>query len=202
MTELKKWKTNSSEYLVNDRWLKLRADSCTTPEGHTIEPFYVFEYSDWANCFVIDENLNVIMVKHYRHGVDKYIPELVSGGLEASDASPEDGIKRELTEEIGYVGGEVYQTGVSYPNPANHTNKVFSFIAFGGKCVQEQQLEKGESLQIMKIPLKNFMKAIEDKSSGTIYQSMHLASIFFALNFIKVSQLPELRELKKLLVEI
>jgi ADP-ribose pyrophosphatase len=196
--DLKKWQTNSSQYLVNDRWLKLRADSCTTPDGHTIEPFYVLEYPDWANCFVVDDNMDVIMVKHYRHGVDEYIPELVSGGLETNDSSPEEGIKRELEEEIGYVGGEVYQTGVSYPNPASQTNKVHSFIAIGGSCKQEQKLEKGENLHIVKIPLKDLVKAIEDKNSGIIYQSMHLATIFFALSFFKDSQLPAIQKLKKL----
>jgi ADP-ribose pyrophosphatase YjhB (NUDIX family) len=196
--ELKKWKTNSSKYLVNDRWLKLRADSCTTPEGHIIEPFYILEYSDWVNCFVVDDNHDVVMVKHYRHGIGEYIPELVSGGLEKSDSSPTEGIKRELEEELGYVGGEVYQTGVSYPNPASQPNKVYSFIAVGGSCKQEQKLEKGENLQIMKFPLKNLTGMLEDKSSGIIYPSMNLASIFLALNFIKNSDLPGLQELKKL----
>lgn len=198
-TELKKWQTNSSKYLVNDRWLKLRADSCTTPDGHTIEPFYVLEYPDWANCFVMDNNYDVIMVKHYRHGVDEYIPELVSGRLETGDASPEAGMKRELEEELGYVGGEVYQTGVSYPNPASQTNKVYSFIAFGGSRQKAQQLEAGESLQIIKVPLKDLVKMIEDKSSGVIYQSMHLTSIFFALNFIKQAEETVPQELKKLI---
>jgi 8-oxo-dGTP pyrophosphatase MutT (NUDIX family) len=195
--DLEKWQTNSSKYLVNDRWLKLRADSCTTPDGHAIEPFYVLEYPDWANCFVIEDNNDVIMVKHYRHGVDEYIPELVSGGLEKSDTSPEEGMKRELEEEIGYVAGQVHETGVSYPNPASQTNKVHSFIAFGGSCKQEQKLEKGENLHIMKVPLKDLVKMLEDKNSGVIYQSMHLTSIFFALNFIKGSQLPEMQEMKK-----
>lgn len=196
-SDLKKWQTNSSEYLVNDRWLKLRADSCTTPDGHTIEPFYVLEYPDWANCFVVDENNDVIMVKHYRHGVDEYIPELVSGGLETKDGTPEDGIRRELEEELGYVGGEVYQTGVSYPNPASQTNKVYSFIALGGSCKQEQKLEKGENLFIVKMTLKDLVAAIENKDSGVIYQSMHLATIFFALNFIKESSSEIVQELKK-----
>lgn len=156
MTEptLEKWQTNNSKYLVNDRWLRLRADSCTTPDGHSIEPYYVFEYSDWVNCFVIDDNNDVLMLKQYRHGANEYLLELVSGGLEGHDASPEEGIRRELEEELGYVGGEMHQLGTSYPNPANHTNKVYSFIAIGGSCKQAQKLEKGENLQTTKISLE------------------------------------------------
>lgn len=44
------------------------------------------------------------MVKHYRHGVDEFVLELVSGGIEESDDSPTEGMRRELAEEIGYTG--------------------------------------------------------------------------------------------------
>ena len=191
---LQKWKTNSSKYLVDDRYLKLRLDSCTTPDGHTIEPFYVFEYPDWANCFVIDDNLDVIMVNHYRHGVDEYIPELVSGGLETVDADPTEGMRRELAEEIGHVGGKVLHIGTSYPNPSSHTNKVHSFIAIGGSCAQEQQLEEGESLQVMKLSFEDFLKLLDD--TQITLQSTHLAAIYFALDFIKKSNDPELQDIR------
>lgn len=194
--DLEKWTTDSSEYLVHDRWLKLRIDSCTTPDGHKIEPFYIFEYPDWANCVVIDDSQNIILVNQYRHGVDKYILELVSGGLEPNDVSPEDGMKRELKEEIGYVGGNIYRTGSSYPNPSSQTNKVYSFIAVGGNCKLTQTLEKGETLDVVKMPLKEFVHMLTDSNSGNIFQSLHLAAVFFALNFIKESDTPEVQALK------
>ena len=201
MTEsnLKKWQTNSSKYIVNDRWLKLRADSCATPDGHIIEPFYVFEYSDWVNCFVVDDNNDVLMVLHYRHGIEEYLPELVSDGVEESDISPEEGIRRELEEELGYTGGEIHHIGTNYPNPANHTNKVHSFIAIGGRCTQTQKLEKGEDLHIIKVPFKKLANEIESRTLTTPYQSMHLLAMFLALKFIRHSQLKSVQKLKMLL---
>ena len=198
-SDLKKWKTTNSQYLVDDNYLKLRLDSCTTADGHVIDPYYVFEYPDWANCFVIDDNLNVIMVNHYRHGVDKYIPELVSGGIETTDTDPTEGMRRELEEEIGYTGGVIEKIGVSYANPASHTNKVHSFIAYGGSCNQQQQLEKGESLQIMKLSFQDFIKLVNNPEN--IFQSNHLAAIYFALNFIKKSNISALKHIKSLLLE-
>ena len=197
--DLKKWKKNSSSYSVEDRWFKLRADSYTTPEGHVIEPYYILEFPDWANCFVIDDSQDVVMVRHYRPGADTYIPELISGELEAHDGTPEEGIKRELEEEAGYVGGTIQQIGVSYPNPGRQDNKVFSFIAFGGSCANEQKLEKGESLQVMKVPFKDLAAMLQNNDAGVVYQSMHIATIYFALNFIKHSDAPEMRALKQYL---
>lgn len=201
LDDLKKWKTTSSSYIVNDRWLKLRADACVTPEGRTLDPFYIFEYNDWVNCVVIDEGGNVVMVKQYRHGAQEYVLEIVAGGIEDHDASPEVAIKRELSEEIGYVGGGIYQTGISYANPANQTNKVYSFLAVGGHCGKEQQLEAGENLYIEQQSFQEFVKSAQDQGS-TMYQGLHLASIFFALNYIRRndSTSSQINELKKLLV--
>lgn len=200
-SDLPKWETNSSEYLVNDRWIKLRADSCTTPDGHVIEPYYVLEYSDWAACFVIDENLDVLMINNYRQGAGRYVTEFVSGVIEVSDDSELEGMKRELEEEIGYTGGQIHKIGLSYPNPSNQTNKLHSFFAVGGAITQEHQREKGETMETVRIPLRNAIAMMQNPDSDTLYQSMHLATLFMALSFIKRSDLPELQEIKDVLGE-
>src|SRR6185437_1299482 len=97
------WTIDSSEYVVNDRFMKLRADACTTPQGGKVGRYYVLELADWVNCIAIDEEDNVIMLNHYRHGVQKYISEFIGGGIEASDPSPMDAAKREMEEEVGYT---------------------------------------------------------------------------------------------------
>ena len=193
---MEKWQTVDSKVLVEDRWIKLRADTCVTPEGHTIAPFYVLEYSDWANCLVLDDNNDVITVKHYRHGIDDFVPELVSGGVEEGESRIE-GMKRELAEELGYTGGELYQTGISYANPASHNNKVYSFIAVGGRCDAEQKLEAGEHLEIQKLSFKDFVERFG--GPDMISQSLHLTAAFFAMRFIKNSDLDSLQDLKKFL---
>lgn len=200
-SDLPKWKTNSSEYLVKDHWIALRADSCTTPAGHTIEPYYVLEYPDWAACFVIDENLDVLMINNYRQGAGKYITEFVAGGIEPNDTSEHEGIRRELEEEIGYTGGQVHKVGVSYANPGMQTNKLHSFFAFGGAITQEHQREKGETMETLRLPLREAIAMMQDPNPATPFQSYHLTTLFMALNFIKRSDIAELQEIKDVLGE-
>lgn len=200
-SDLPKWKTNSSEYLVKDRWMTLRADSCITPDGHTIEPYYVLELPDWATCFVIDENLDVLMINNYRHGAGEYVTEFVSGIIETDDTSELEGMRRELEEEIGYTGGQIHKVGISYANPSNQTNKLHSFFAFGGAITKPHQREKDETMQTVRVPLRDAIAMLQDTTSGTLYQSYHLAALSMALNFIKQSDIAELQEIKDILGE-
>lgn len=196
---MKKWTIQTSEYLVSDRWLKLRVDSCLSQEGKLIEPFYILEYKDWVNCLVIDRDLNVLLVRHYRHGVQNEILEIIGGAVEKSDSSIKSGIKRELEEELGYVGGEIFQTGISYSNPASQTNKVYSFLAVGGSIKVEQTLEEGENLTIEKIKFIDFFELLDKDEE--IFQSMHIANIFFAFTFIKKNDSIALSALKEMLLQ-
>lgn len=180
--ELKKWEIKSSTYLVNDRWMKLRADTCITPTGHEISPFYVIEYGEWVNCLVLSDNDEVTLLRHYRHGIDDYVLEIV-GGLVDEGEAPEITVRRELEEELGLKNATILQTGVCYPNPQIQTNRTHCFIALGGTFDGNREDEPGADFQIVKMPFDELIKIIETQSETM--QSLHLTSIFFALNFLK-----------------
>ena len=189
------WTIDNSEYIVNDRFLKLRRDSCTTPQGGKVGTYYVLELGDWVNCIAIDGDDNVMMLRHYRHGVQKYIMEFIGGGMEKTDTSPEFAAKRELEEEAGYTGGTLHHAGTSYPNPANHTNQVHTFLAVGGEVSQEQDLEVGETITVEKIPFKTVIEEMSKPDS--IYPAIYITALFHVMNFIRTSNDPTLEHLKK-----
>lgn len=188
------WTIDGSEYIVNDRFLKLRRDSCTTPAGGKVDTYYVLELKDWVNCIVIDDEDNVIMLRHYRHGIQKYIMEFTGGNMEDGE-SPEEAAKREVEEETGYTGGSIFYAGTSYPNPANHTNQVHTFLAVGGKISQDQNLEVGETIHIEKMPFKTVVEEMSKQVS--VYPAIYIAALFHAMNFIRNSNKPELQHLKQ-----
>ena len=195
--DLPVWVIDSSEYIIDDRFLKLRADNCTTPQGGKVNTYYVHEYSDWVNCIAINEEDNAIMLRHYRHGVQKYVMEFIAGGIEAGE-SPEAAAQRELQEETGYTGGSIFHVGSSYVNPANHTNQVHTYLAVGGKITHAQNLEVGETIHVEKVPFK---AVIEEMSKlDSVYPALYLTALFHAINFIRASDDPAVRHLKKYII--
>ncbi|WP_341528379.1 NUDIX hydrolase [Nostoc sp. UHCC 0302] len=172
------WTLLSSKYLVQDRWLSLRADTCQMPNGLIVEPFYVLEYSTWVNIVAITKNQEVVLVKQYRHGIQKTVLELPGGSMDSQDNSPLEAAKRELLEESGYTSSNFVETGIISPNSATHNNLIHCFLATDVELVADLKLDITEEIEVLLLPLEELIKNID---SGIILQAFHISSLFFAL---------------------
>jgi ADP-ribose pyrophosphatase len=172
------WKVLDSTYIVKDRWLSLRSDICRMPDGRTIAPYYVFEYPAWVNVVALTEGGKVVLVRQYRHGLQRTLIELPCGCVEARDASPLAAAKRELLEESGYTSERFIETGLLSANPATHTNMTHCFLATNVRQIAEPALDDTEQIEVMLTPLE---EVIERTNNGGFLQALHISSLFFAL---------------------
>jgi hypothetical protein len=83
------WQLVQSTFLLQDRWLSLRADTCQLPNGHMVSPYYVLEYPSWVNVVALTQDDHIVLVRQYRHGIRQTVVELPAGTVEPSDASPQ-----------------------------------------------------------------------------------------------------------------
>jgi len=173
-----KWKILSSEYLFNDLWFKVRKDICETNEGKIINPYYVYEFPEWATAFALTEDNKVIMVRQYRHPVGKVIIELPGGCVDDTDKDLQTAIARELLEETGYSFTSYESLGKISPNPSTNTNWMHMFLAKGGKKVSEQNLDHNEEIIVELYSLEE-LKSLVRKNE--IVQAMHVTCILYAL---------------------
>ncbi|GAA6618265.1 NUDIX hydrolase [Scytonema sp. NUACC26] len=179
------WKTLESRYIHSDKWLTLRADRCLTPEGYTIDPYYVIEAKEWVNIFAINKQYEVLITRQYRHGAGVVCYELPCGEVEETDMSVVEAAKRELFEETGCEAARIELVGSSFANPARQTNRVHSFICYDTTTVREPSPDDNEVLDFQFIAIDELFKLIED---GTFSQSLHLASVFLALRRMKATE--------------
>ncbi len=172
------WQVTKSDYVLQDRWITVRADTCTTPAGHIIEPYYVLEYPVWVNVVALTADDQVILVRQYRHGLGTTILGLPSGTVEPSDPSPLEAGKRELCEETGYLSDDVIETGTLSANPATHTNLTHCYLATNVQLIGQPVHDETERVEVVPVSLQT---AFDYAVKGELPQSLHVSSLFLAL---------------------
>ena len=179
-----KWKILSSEYLFNDLWFKVRKDICESPQGKIINPYYVYEFPEWATAFALTEDNKVIMVKQYRHPVEEVCLELPGGCVDATDNNYQAAIARELLEETGYTFSSYESLGKISANPSTNTNWMHMFLAKGGVKISEQKLDYNEEIIVELYSIDELKQLVRENK---IIQAMHVTCILYALE--KLGQL-------------
>lgn len=172
------WKTLSSTYLLKDTWATIRKDACMLPNGKIINPYYVYEFPDWVTAFALTKDGKVILEKQYRHALGRTDIETPGGCIDATDASPEAAIQRELLEETGYQFTHFQKLGVTSANPSTNNNIMHLFLATGGEKVAAQNFDSGEDLEVFLADIAEIKQMIR---ANKIIQSMHITCIMLAL---------------------
>lgn len=169
------WKTLNSSYLIRRKYLTVRKDQVELPSGYQINDYFVLEYPDWVSVIGLTKDEQFIMVRQYRHGLQKTSYELCAGVHDAADEDYLATAKREMLEETGYGNGEWEAWLTCSPNPGTHTNMSITFLATNLELVQEQQLEAGEDITVH---LFNKAEIKELLMKNEIAQAMHAAPLW------------------------
>ncbi|MFM7610485.1 MAG: NUDIX hydrolase, partial [Alphaproteobacteria bacterium] len=142
------WRVAASRLIHADRWIRLRADSCITPEGAVLDPYYVLEYADWVHVVAVTDDDRLVVNHQYRHGAGCVHLELPGGVMDAADAGPVEAAARELREETGFAAREFRSVVSLSPNSATHTNRIHIVLAEGAYADGAQSLDAGEEIAV------------------------------------------------------
>jgi len=179
---LKPWRIVKSSVSWQDRWLKVRTDSCLTDSGRTIEPYHVIEYPPWITVIALTPDRQMVLVRQYRHGAKEIVTEIPCGVVDQSDPSPAHAAARELAEETGYEGDPPRLTGSFYANPANQNNMVSSFLITNARRTKKQMLDPNEEIEVVLMNLRDFLRSA---IIGEIkLQGMHNSALLLALPYL------------------
>jgi ADP-ribose pyrophosphatase len=173
-----KWQILSSEYLFSDLWFKVRKDVCKTPQGKIVDPYYVYEFTEWVAAVPVTEDGKIVMIKQYRHGLGETCIEFPGGCVDDTDANFEEAVKRELVEETGYTFSSCKYLGKISPNPSTNNNLMHMFLATGGKKTSGQSLDHNEEIEIELFTVEEVKQLIRENK---IVQSMHVTCFLYAL---------------------
>lgn len=172
-----KWKVISSEYLYkHEPYIILRKDVCSQPNGKIVPAYYVAELPLSVTIFPVVDN-KIMMVKQYRHPLEKVLWEL-PGGFAEKDESPDKAAIRELKEETGYLFTSVIYLGKTAANPGILNNYTHMFIAAGNYEKTGEQFDENEDIEI---GFFSFEELHEMVKRNEIVQSLNLNAILLGL---------------------
>lgn len=178
---IKPWKILSSEYLVQDRWMVLRADKCELPNGVVLDKYYVREINDFVHVVPINEKGEILIVKQYRHG-PQIISTEIPGGVVDPGEEPIEAAKRELLEETGCVADRLEAVPPLYTNPARNTNRAHTFIAHNAQIVQPPQQESTEHIEFEFVSRQEVNTMLDE---GQFAHALHVASLLMAFRSLE-----------------
>lgn len=173
-----KWKILSSEYLFKDLWFTVRKDTCETPMGKIIDPYYVYEFPTWVAAVPVTEDGRIVMVRQYRHALGEVCIEIPGGCVDDTDNNPQEAIARELLEETGYSFSSFEYLGKISANPSSNNNLLHMFLARGGKKVADQKLDANEEIEVVYLTIDELKQLLKENK---IIQAMHVSCMLYAL---------------------
>lgn len=172
----------ASETIYKGRIFDVKVDDVKLPDGNFAKREIVDHWGAVA-IIAITEDRKILLVRQYRHAVNKELYELPAGKLDL-DLDELSTAKQELKEETGYEAGEWEKIYECWTTPGFSNERMHFFTAFSLKKV-EQQLEADEFLDVIEVSI---IEALEMIKKGQIEDAKtSLGILFIFINNIVVS---------------
>jgi ADP-ribose pyrophosphatase len=120
-------KTLATQQIYQGRAVNVRVDTVEKASG-TKTTREVVEHSNCIAVVALDEQGKILLVRQFRHAVDRFLLEISAGGIDTGE-EPLDAVRRELQEEIGYLPGKIDKLGGFYAIPGYGTEYLHCFLA-------------------------------------------------------------------------
>ena len=170
------WAILKRQQVVDYKLFSLHKKQVRSPRTGEIRQMLALQFPDWVLTLALTSQQEVVMVRQYRHGTEQVCLELPGGLVDPDDASPESSAQRELLEETGFSASNIRLIGECYPQPAILNNRCFFYLAEDAVKTKQQELDAGEDIEILTVPLKDIRAKIQNKE---INHGMVLQAFFF-----------------------
>jgi 8-oxo-dGTP pyrophosphatase MutT (NUDIX family) len=182
MTLLKKWQILNSQWVINNRWCRVRQDVVKLPSGVIVDDYFVNIRPEIVLIVPLTTAQELVFVRQYRHGIQEILLEFPAGAVDEEESDLLAAAQRELLEETGYTSTEFIPLITLYDNPVKDSNKIHVFLALNIIKSAEQNLDITEEIEINIIPVSEVKKKILQQE---INVSGSVAALYLALDFLE-----------------
>jgi 8-oxo-dGDP phosphatase len=132
------WPVVSSAELACGRLVTVRTDKVRMPDDELAERDVVIHPGAVA-VLVLDDAQQVLLIRQYRHPVERLLWEIPAGLRDVSGESPWATARRELLEEAGYRARDWRVLADYYTSPGFSTERLRVFLARDLEFVPESE---------------------------------------------------------------
>ena len=151
-------KTVSSKQVFDGRLLKVYEDTVRMPDGALKTREYINHIG--ASCVLpITEDNEAVLVRQFRYPFHAELIEVPAGKLDSAREDRAMTARRELLEETGLTADELLYLGSTYTSVA-YSNEIISIYMARGLHQQEQKLDDGEFLNVIKLPMPELIEKV------------------------------------------
>jgi 8-oxo-dGTP pyrophosphatase MutT (NUDIX family) len=177
---LRPWRILSSEYRIETKFLRLRADRVELPSGDVVDEYFIRESRGFCIVFTLTPDENVLLVRQYKHGGGEIVVELPAGMIDEGE-TPERCAVRELAEETGFSGSAPQLVRTFLADPTNATTRFHLFVVRDALRTSEPRLDVTEEIRVELASLDEVRAMTLD---GRIATGSHVAAILVALAYL------------------
>lgn len=177
------WKILQQDDIFKNSWYHLRKDIVQLPDGKVVDDYFVSVRPEVALVFAITETQNVLLVRQYKHGLQRIVTELPGGFFDSKTENAKVAALRELEEETGYTTADIQFIGNLSDNPTKDTNSIHVFVAKNCKQTSSQNLDSTECIEVLEVDLKQIKQMVLNQQ---IHISGSVATIFLALEHLQI----------------
>ena len=172
---MKPEKRLSTQRIYQGRAVNIRVDTVEKASG-TETTREVVEHSDCIAVVALDEQGKVLLVRQFRHAVDKFLLEIPAGGIDPGE-EPMDAVRRELQEEIGYFPRKIDKLGGFYATPGYGTEYLHCFVA-ADLVPARLMAEDTDDIELVRVSSDEIPRLI---ASGQICDAKSIAALLMFL---------------------
>jgi len=170
---MKKWLVKETTEIFKNKIFSLSIKKCFHEEKNVHWDFSVIETFNWINVVALTADNKFILVKQHRLGNDEISIETPGGIIEEGE-EPLKCAVRELKEETGYEGKDIYLLKTLWVNPAIMNNKISFYLIEGCQKTSSQNLDIAEDIEIITADVSEIIDMIH---TGQISHSIALTAL-------------------------
>jgi ADP-ribose pyrophosphatase len=154
-------KTLKKELIYRGKFLECYTDQVILPNGKITTREYIHHPGAIAAVPILDDG-RIVLVKQFRYPTGKVILEIPAGKLEKGE-NPDDCVRRELTEEIGFEPEQLTYLSSIWTTPGFTDEIIHLYLAKGLKPLR-RQMDSDEFLDVVIMNKKEVFEHLDTDS--------------------------------------